>query len=554
MILGDAAMDAATLGFDLEIYSVGTSRADLEHELAALASNTPLSAGHVHFVGPSAGVELLTQGIQRRNPQVRVTLLADDDAALTSERSGRDADAVAWRTSDEQADELASRASVVAQRLGQNGRLIASGPAADVLPDKLGAAGLRLVPPSSFPSGARAYDDQLIRADREGGVPLALHMAALSPRFMDIRTRLPFRELATEPSLAVSYEEGGLHLPDLAQDAPKVLVIQRPWFADSEAWQQNAARLAAKGWIVVIEFDDHPALVDRARGVSAPDGWRQFSTCHAVQTSTDDLQDVLRPLNDETVVFPNAVFDLPPLPKRTGAPRIFYGAFSRGNAAVQMAASLSPFTKRFPRAEFVVVGDRAVFNALPTKAKQFHEALDFDGYQRLMRSCDIALSPLQDDDAGRCKSDAKQLDAARNGVALIASPTVYAKTISHGHNGFIASELSEWSQILLRLTVDAGLRKATAKRAWEEVRDHRMFVHQVGERRDWYESLWRRRTLLTGRAMERAPIYAQTLHELAPDLAHAARHAAKAPNTAALTYRLGEIGVSALRCDTQAER
>lgn len=491
--------------------------------MAALTSNTPLSAHHVLFAGPPEGLDLFRQNLQRRNPQVRVTSLAD--AAPDQSKVG--ADAIAWHAPHACPEELEALAPLMVERLGQNGRLLAPAGAAEVLAERLEATGLRLAPALALQGPSQPGDENLIRADRTSRAPLALHMAALSPRFMDIRTRLPIHELSTEPSLIVSYEEGTLRPPPLAIDHPKVLVVQRPWFADADAWQRNAALLTAKGWVVVIEFDDHPTLVDQTRGVSGPEGWRQFSTCHAVQTSTDDLQELLRPLNGETVVFGNAVFDLPPPPKRAGPPRIFYGALNRGSAAVEVAASLSPYTKRFPRAEFVVVSDRAVFDALPTKTKRFHQALNFHDYQQLMRSCDIALSPLHDDDLSRCKSDAKQLDAARNAVALIASPTVYAKTIRDGHDGFIASELSEWSRILLRLTLDAGLRKTTALRAWEEVRDHRMFAHQIGARQDWYRSLWRRRDLLTGRMMERAPIYAQTLRQVAPDMAQAAYQAVK---------------------------
>jgi glycosyltransferase involved in cell wall biosynthesis len=159
----------------------------------------------------------------------------------------------------------------------------------------------------------------------------------------------------------------------------------------------------------------------------------------------------------------------------------------------------------FPQVEFVVVGDKDVFDALPTANKQYHPYLPYADYLDLMSACTVALSPLEDREFQDCKSDAKFLDAARGGVLTIASPTVYAETIQDGVNGLIAREQADWARLLALALADPVRRNDMARRAWDYVREQRLFADQVAERRDWYLDLWARRGTLTARLIERCP-------------------------------------------------
>jgi hypothetical protein len=184
---------------------------------------------------------------------------------------------------------------------------------------------------------------------------------------------------------------------------------------------------------------------------------------------------------------------------------VFYGGVTRGPFAVAVAAALGPAVEARPDAEFLVVGDRAVFDALPTTRKRYVEYMSYAGYLAAMAECSVSLSPLEDRPMVGTKSDAKFLDAARAGVLTVASPVVYEGVIRSGENGLIARTMEDWGrQLTLALTDGAG-RERMARAAWEEVRANRMFASQIPERRAWYADLVARREALGQGIMQRSP-------------------------------------------------
>jgi hypothetical protein len=295
-------------------------------------------------------------------------------------------------------------------------------------------------------------------------------------------------------------------LPVLPPTAPKLLILQRPALVEAEGWRTWMQLAIRQGWIFVMEYDDHPELVAEVKGRTlTPTDWNRFGYVHAVQTSTETLARVFSAHNPEVKVFPNAVFDLAPFPKPLATPRIFYGAVTRGGFAVQVAASLGPAIADHPQAEFVVMADRAVFDALPTTRKTFVDYTPYGQYLQLMASCSISLSPIEARLHQDTKSDAKFLDAARSGVLTIASPTAYAGTIRHGETGLIAETVEDWAPMLQRALSDEPARAAMARAAWDYVREERMFACQLPQRKAWYRSLWERREALNAGVLARLP-------------------------------------------------
>ncbi len=343
--------------------------------------------------------------------------------------------------------------------------------------------------------------------------PLRLHVAAFASALLDIRGRLPSLALAADPALESTFAQGlPIALPATPPDQPKVLVLQRPFYDTQDRMLGDLTHILANGWVVVIDVDDHPDFIAEQQGrAKAPTDWPKFAHVHAVQTSTPALAQAFRTQNPEVKIFPNAVFDLPPFPERSGSPSVFYGAVNRGPFPVQVAASLKNVIRDNPRTSFVVVHDRAVFDALPTKRKTFHPTLSYEAYLEIMAGCDINLSPLQGAPGEAYKSDAKFLDAARSGVLTIASPTVYAHTIRDGETGLIANHLRDWDRQLRIALRNGDKRRAMARAAWDYVREERMFAQQAAERRDWYLSLWANRESLTRDLLARAPALAARL-------------------------------------------
>jgi hypothetical protein len=462
----------------------------------ALLEATPLTARRLLYWGPHGAA--FCAAVWPSNPRAEV-VLAESDAGHPSDSAGGLFDAVIAA-----APPPATVLARLAQSLRPDGHLVARwADERDALARQLAPLGLALREPVDEAGTG------VIRAQKRDGAPepaLRLKTLVYSGLLMDIRTRLPARGLASDPELSVSYGTPPSRFEALPPDRPKVLVLQRIAELNAEAWRPMIADAIRGGWIVVLEYDDHPQLVAELRGYAASEAdMLRFGFAHAVQTSTAPLVEAFRPYNPEVVAFANAAFELAPFPHGERPKKVFYGGVVRGGYAAQAAASLGPAIAAHPETEFVVVGDREVFDALPTRRKQHHEYMSFEAYLRLMGECAVSLSPLAPLPLRDTKSDAKFIDGARSGALTIASPTVYGRVIEHGVNGLVAADITDWAPLLSLALADQAARSRMARLAWEQVRDGRMFADQIALRRDWYRDLWARRAELNEALMGRLP-------------------------------------------------
>lgn len=344
------------------------------------------------------------------------------------------------------------------------------------------------------------------------GAALHIHLAAMAPRFLDVRTYLPLRELDKADGVSTSSSDRKIEFPRLPGDQPKIMILQRMSINSATDWVAGLQQLEDKGWVVVSEIDDHPDLLGRVHGRPVgSESWNAARLVHAVQTSTSALAEALGPHNPEVAVFRNAAFS-PPIGKprkSTAGLRVFYGALNREAYSAQVGAALVRFASAHPEVEFVVVHDRAFFEALGPCNKTFHATTaTYADYTALMASCDVCLMPLEGQAGELFKSDLKFIEASSLGLASIASVPVYGATIRNGVTGLIADTLADWPRLLRDLSADPALRDRLASAAQDYVRDERQFAQQVAGRIDWYRGLWERRAelnaALRGRIRESA--------------------------------------------------
>lgn len=475
------------------LFAVGGAPA-LSDADRALLSRAPVAARRLLYVG---GAQTAFEAAYRRiNPTVGF-----EGVDRLSAVAGRGFDlAVCERAPDAPAE--------LAALLADDGCLLTPAPPGDLAPFRI----LRV----SEPIGrGDAFDDLRDRAGEDGIVlackgagplPLHLHAATFAARLMDLRTRLPAQAMRTDPDLVVALSGPQFDVGAVPVDRPKVLILQRPALMGVEAWRRADAQALKAGWIVVMEFDDHPELVAEVKGEAVTsETWARFGYVHAVQTSTPQLAAAFAPYNPEVKVFANCAFDLPPFPEGPPPRRVFYGAVTRGPFAARVAATLGPVAEAFSEVEFLVLGDRAVFDALPAANRRFVDYVDYAAYLDLMGTCAVSLSPIEGRPHQDTKSDAKYVEAASRGVVTLASPTIYAASIRHGETGLIAERVEDWAPMLADLLGDEPARRAMARAAWDEVRTTRMFAQQLPERRAWCRSLWDRRDALTEGLMDRLP-------------------------------------------------
>ncbi|MDE2239380.1 MAG: methyltransferase domain-containing protein, partial [Rhodospirillales bacterium] len=225
---------------------------------------------------------------------------------------------------------------------------------------------------------------------------LAATMLAPQGGVSDVRVVEPLRAMRTESSILSSIvAEAGLK-PQLS-DTPRVAVLHRPLLVGENGLERLRA-LLKQDYVVVSEFDDHPVFMEE-RGVNLSE-LLTFRGVHAVQTSTPALAEALRPDNPEVTVFPNAVFELPPVRNFQSMEHLtfFFGALNRQNDWAPLMPVLNEIARAVGgRLRFRVVFDEAFFNALETPHKSFEPAMvDYASYMRELGQADISFMPLED--------------------------------------------------------------------------------------------------------------------------------------------------------------
>jgi hypothetical protein len=460
----------------------------------ALLEASPLNAGRLAYWGPQGRAFCAAYGSRSPNTAA-VTLTRGGDLPDGARPPPGAYDLVA-------VDAPASPQilAALAALLAPDGRLVCR--AARIGSADTAAAGLVADAP------VRETGAPILHLRRRDAAPpperLYLYNLAFAPRLMDIRTRLPTQMLRSEPGLEVAYATAPTDLPVVEPSRPKVMVLQRPAERRPEIWRPFLVDAIVRDWITVMEFDDHPLAIADVLGHAPPENaMERFGYFHAVQTSTPSLVEAFGAYNPEVALFPNAVFELLPFPNRPPPRRVFYGGVLRGAFAVDVARSLAPVVEEFPDVEFVVIGDKAVFDALPTERKFGYGYMSYEAYLSAVARCAVSISPLEPRPLLETKSDAKYLDAARAGVPTIASPTVYEEVIVEGENGLIARAPEDWARLLAQVLREPELQRRLGRNAWEDVRAGRMFAGQVAARRDWYRSLWARRAELHEQLMDR---------------------------------------------------
>jgi len=333
---------------------------------------------------------------------------------------------------------------------------------------------------------------------------IKLNICAFTESFMDVRVRLPARDLAKIDGVEVVSSVKQINLGELRGfNGPRVVIVQRPRIADIKTWYEMLALLRKNDCVLIYELDDHPDLLRIQGGV---DRKLLARSAPAVQTSTEKLAVFFKTVNPNATWFDNACHDLPLF--RTAffdeRPTVFYGALNREAYSPAIARRISPVLQRHG-AGCHVIADRAFFDALSIDDKTFDPALDYSSYLAAMRLCQILLSPLEGLPGEEYKSDVKFVEASAQGLATIASPLVYGDTIKHGETGLIAENLDDWPQALDHLLGSAEERRRLARNAWDYVRSRRLFATQANLRVQWYLDLWERREELWRDVEERVP-------------------------------------------------
>lgn len=331
---------------------------------------------------------------------------------------------------------------------------------------------------------------------------LGIRTLTYDPVCENIRVRLPNGFMQTAPGILIEEETFDEQLCfDPLSTQENVLLFERLFITNIEHPLMDLNRAAAQHQVLVHEFDDLPYWdTSYKRNLHEETDYIAFRGVHAVQTSTPALADYFRTYNPYVLTFPNMLTALPEertFDLRAQDVTIFYGALNREADWQAIMPAINAAIARYGhRLRFKVTADKKFFDALQTEAKEYVGGAYNEGkfapyelYMEAMHESDLALLPLGDTEFNRMKSDLKFIEAAGNGAVVLASPTVYERTVRDGRTGFLYRSPQEFSELLRILVEDPVLRYETATLAYDYVRRNRLLAQHYEERIHAYREL-----------------------------------------------------------------
>jgi len=332
-----------------------------------------------------------------------------------------------------------------------------------------------------------------------------ISFCAFALNFMDVRVHQPVDAMRMLGANVKLHERELKLMQNIPAAEPKILIVQRA-FLSKEGWPQALESAIKHGWLMVVEYDDYPENPFNAAKRANSLDWERFQACHAVQASTPRLAKAFLEHNPEVGLFENQLFKTPdPVVRPDKAVRLFFGALNRKTAWEPLVKTYNKVLKANPQAQAVVLHDQEFFQALEIKNKVFKPSVGYGEYMRILHSCHICLQPLDDTKFNRYKSDIKFIEAGAGGLAVIASPVVYADTIEDGRTGIIARGPKEWEKSLTALIKDTPYRTQLGMNAKNYVLKNRMLLQHIHKRLDWYRHLWANREALNERIFKLYP-------------------------------------------------
>lgn len=351
-------------------------------------------------------------------------------------------------------------------------------------------------------TGAVQY---VVRALKATQTPrcLLIQTMIMAPLACDrVRVLEPDQFSATIPGVRTVSSVKSADLSLARPEEEKVFIWQRGSLQPEELPKIQA--LLAKDYLIIAEMDDDP----RYWPEQEQNQFFTYRACHAIQTTTEPLAEFFRTINPNVAVFPNQLASLPPQRDylQSNTVKLFFGALNRQADWQAILPNLNQVLADYgEQVSAQVIHDQAFFEALAITHKVFEPFCDYERYQALLRSCDIALLPLNPTAFNRMKSDLKFIECAGHGVTVLASPTVYEKSIQSGETGFIYHSLDEFSAQLRQLIENPALRQQLANNAYQWVKQNRLLAQHYRQRRDWYCQLRDELPRLTQELWQRVP-------------------------------------------------
>ncbi|NCR70651.1 MAG: methyltransferase domain-containing protein [Microcystis aeruginosa LG13-12] len=340
--------------------------------------------------------------------------------------------------------------------------------------------------------------------------PLLIQTMIMAPLACDrVRVLEPDQFSATIPGVRTVSSVKSADLGIARPEEGKIFIWQRGSLQPDEL--AKIQTLLAKDYLIIAEMDDDPHRWPEHE----QNQFLTYRACHGIQTTTEPLAEFFRTINPNVAVFPNQLAYLPPPREypQNNTVKLFFGALNRQADWQAILPTLNQVLADYgEQISAQVIHDREFFEALAITNKVFEPFCDYKRYQALLRTCDIALLPLNPTAFNSMKSDLKFIECAGHGVTVLASPTVYEASIQSGETGLIYDSLTEFSAQLRQLIENPSFRQQLANNAYQWVKQNRLLAQHYRQRRDWYCQMRDELPRLTQELWQRVPELRQNLN------------------------------------------
>ncbi len=269
------------------------------------------------------------------------------------------------------------------------------------------------------------------------------------------------------------------HAPSIERlKETEIYVFQRPARSVSLDIIRKANKL---GRMTVVEIDDdywnlHPtnpvyASWKDSKGLRVLE--ESTRAAQMVTVTTKELSEVIRPMNRNVRVLENVLpaAHWPKSPKPVSKDSGVVVGWAGGSAHFPDLKLLSGTVEQLLRQHDDIIVAIGGMKQVPFESHErlhFYESVKIEHYPDMLARFDIGLAPVVDSRFNRCKSDLKYIEYSMIGIPTVASriPT-YERTVTHGHDGFLARNPKDWLKHVQRLIEDADLREEVGLRARE---------------------------------------------------------------------------------------
>ena len=290
-----------------------------------------------------------------------------------------------------------------------------------------------------------------------------------------------------------------------------LVIWQRPRPTSWEEQLYIIRFIRSRDSILLVEWDDHPKLFPKEiRKALSEISMAPLKICHALHTSSELLAASLKVIQPNSFIFPNAIWRIPELNlekhlERGKKIRIFVGNQNRISEHKQISSQLKEWCEEDPQIQVIVIGDLALASSLPKESIEQHPLLPYLNYRAVMRSCHIALLPLEDTLANNCKTEIKWMEASAESLASVGGPGLYREAFNDNKNGLFCSTLDELIPKAKFLKENILNRIKLVKAAHKSVTKNLNLRNQLPARIRLYEEIWDSREKLDQTLVNRFP-------------------------------------------------